>query len=72
MESLGMLAGGIAHDLNNVLSPILMASNYLNGKLRNPEFAGMLNILQKSAERGAALVKQVLSFSRDVGNERGA
>ena len=72
MESLGMLAGGIAHDLNNVLSPILMASNYLNGKLRDPEYRGMLNILQKSAERGAALVKQVLSFSRDVGHERGA
>jgi PAS domain S-box-containing protein len=71
LDSLGMLAGGIAHDLNNVLSPILMASNYLSEKLRDAEFRGMINLLQKSAERGAALVRQVLSFARDVGSERG-
>jgi len=69
MGSLGMLAGGIAHDLNNVLSPILMAANYLGSRLQDAEYRGMIGILQKSAERGADLVRQVLSFSRDVSAE---
>lgn len=66
MENIGMLAGGIAHDLNNVLAPILMASVYLRPKLPDPESRKIIGILEESAQRGAGLVKQVLAFSRGL------
>ncbi len=69
MESLGVLAGGISHDLNNVLTPILMAIEFLKMKLPGPENKPLLNTLQDSAERGAAMVKQVLAFARGTEGE---
>ncbi len=70
MESIGMLAGGVAHDLNNVLAPILMASYFLEGKYTDDESRRVLATLQESAQRGADLVKQVLSFARGIESER--
>ncbi|HEY0375902.1 MAG TPA: PAS domain S-box protein [Pyrinomonadaceae bacterium] len=70
MESIGTLAGGIAHDLNNVLSPILMSVDMLRLRLKNPEIEPYLKMLQASAERGADMIKQVLSFARGVQGER--
>jgi PAS domain S-box-containing protein len=70
MESIGMLAGGIAHDLNNVLSPILMASDFLRHKLPDEESRHVISTLEESAQRGADLVKQVLSFARGIDSER--
>ncbi|HYJ45755.1 MAG TPA: PAS domain S-box protein [Pyrinomonadaceae bacterium] len=70
MESIGTLAGGIAHDLNNVLSPILMSVDMLRLKLSDPESQQYLKMLQASAERGADMIKQVLSFARGVQGER--
>ena len=69
LESIGTLASGIAHDLNNILSPILMATGILRGTLR-PEDQQMLQIIEGSAERGAGIVKQVLTFARGVEGER--
>ncbi len=67
MESIGMLAGGIAHDLNNVLAPILMGMTVLRRKLADdPRGLSIIESIEKSANRGAALVKQVLSFAREV------
>ncbi len=71
LESIGTLAGGIAHDLNNVLSPILMAIALL--KLELPEDEGIQEILstiEGSARRGAEMVKQVLGFARGVEGQR--
>lgn len=70
MESIGTLAGGIAHDLNNVLAPIMMAIELL--RMRNPdrESQRMFDTLEASAERGSGIVKQVLAFSRGLGGER--
>lgn len=65
MESIGMLAGGIAHDLNNVLAPIIMSSQLLDMELANPEQKKLLGIILASAKRGADLVKQVLTFYRN-------
>jgi len=66
LESLGTLAGGIAHDLNNILTPILAASQLL--QLRFPQdkerYHQLMVIIENNAKRGAALVKQVLSFAR--------
>lgn len=70
MESIGTLAGGIAHDLNNVLAPILMSVELLNEMVRNDEDRELVTTLHDSAQRGADLVKQVLSFARGVEGER--
>ena len=70
MESIGTLAGGIAHDLNNVLSPILMAVQMLQLKVADDGAHEWLAILQSNAERGADMVRQVLSFARGVEGER--
>lgn len=70
MESIGTLASGIAHDLNNILSPILMAIEMLQIKLADDESQRWLSILQTNAERGGSMVKQVLSFARGIEGER--
>jgi PAS domain S-box-containing protein len=70
LESIGLLASGIAHDLNNVLAPILMAMDLF--KLRYPDSADQarFDMVRKSAERGAGIVRQVLTFARGVDGER--
>lgn len=69
MESIGTLAGGIAHDLNNILSPILLSVSVLSKKLTDPQSLRMLHILESSTKRGSELIKQVLSFARGVEGE---
>lgn len=72
LESIGTLASGIAHDLNNLLTPMLAVSQLLPMKF--PEIdersQNLLNILEKNSRRGADLVKQVLSFAKGVECER--
>ena len=70
MESIGTLAGGIAHDLNNVLAPILLSVEILKEKFKDDQSRRMLSILESSAKRGAGMVKQVLTFARGVDGER--
>lgn len=70
MESIGTLAGGIAHDLNNVLTPILMAIRMLREEMGTPAAQEILNTLEASAHRGSGIVQQVLSFARGVEGER--
>lgn len=69
MESIGALAGGIAHDLNNVLSPILITAELLHEKLTDPECRQWLDMLSDSARRGAEVVRQILAFARGTGEE---
>ena len=69
LESIGTLASGIAHDLNNILSPILMATGILRQSLPKAD-QQMVDIIEGSAERGAGIVKQVLTFARGVEGER--
>ena len=69
MESIGTLAGGIAHDLNNVLTPILMAVQILREQHPNEQAERMLATLESNTKRGAAIVKQVLTFARGVRGE---
>lgn len=66
LESIGMLAAGIAHDLNNVLAPIRMAAPLLSETRTDPADLQMLKVLETSAERGAGLVRQILGFARGV------
>ncbi|NJN59212.1 MAG: response regulator [Leptolyngbyaceae cyanobacterium SL_5_9] len=72
MESIGTLAGGIAHDLNNMLAPILMAVQLLETRVPEDDEQSKqwLETLETSARRGADLVRQVLSFARGIEGER--
>lgn len=72
LESLGILASGIAHDLNNVLTPVLAISKLLRLQLPNlePQFQEMLQVLEDSAKRGAGMIKQILTFTRGTDDER--
>lgn len=66
LESIGTLAGGIAHDLNNVLAPILMGLEIIKMKLPDPESQKVLATLEASTKRGADIVRQVLAFARGL------
>jgi two-component system cell cycle sensor histidine kinase/response regulator CckA len=70
MESIGTLAGGIAHDLNNILAPILMSVEMLQLKDLDKETRRWLAVIRENSERGADLVKQVLTFARGMEGER--
>ncbi len=65
MQAVGQLAGGVAHDFNNVLTAIIGFSDLLLAKHRptDPSFADIMNIRQ-NANRAANLVRQLLAFSR--------
>ncbi|MBX9854244.1 MAG: PAS domain S-box protein [Gemmatimonadaceae bacterium] len=70
LESIGTLAGGIAHDLNNVLAPVLMSIDLLRVET-NPEVRdAILDTIEQSTKRGADLVQQVLAFARGVEGQR--
>jgi PAS domain S-box-containing protein len=72
LESLGSLASGIAHDLNNVLTPIVGAAQLLPMTLPNLDDRNqrLVNMLIKSSKRGSELVKQILTFARGMDGER--
>ncbi len=70
MESIGTLASGIAHDFNNVLTPIMLSLQLLKEKFMDDGSQKLINILERSAQRGASLIKQVQSFARGVEGER--
>ncbi len=70
VESIGLLASGIAHDLNNVLAPFMMIIPLLREQLTDPGFARVLDALESSASRGSGLVQQILSFARGSDQER--
>lgn len=68
-EGIGKLAGGIAHDLNNLLAPIRMACEILVRKNKNDDLGRYLDIIQSSTDRARGVIQQILSFSRGSGNE---
>jgi PAS domain S-box-containing protein len=72
MESIGRLVGGIAHDLGNLLMPITLGVKVLRRRIEQTDekIEKTLSMIQKSAERGANMVEQVLAFARGVEGER--
>ncbi len=64
MESIGKLAGGIAHDLNNALTPVIMGTQLLKENNSEAERNALLETITTSANRGAAMVKHILTFAR--------
>lgn len=68
LDSLGLLVGGIAHDLNNALSPVLLGTNALEMMSLPSEAVEIIRTIDASARRGADMVSQVLTFARGGGN----
>ena len=66
LESIGTLAGGIAHDLNNVLAPIMMSIDLLRTHVNHPNGLQILEMIGQSAHRGAQMVGQVLTFAQGM------
>jgi signal transduction histidine kinase/CheY-like chemotaxis protein len=69
MESLGTLAGGVAHDMNNMLTPVILMLDELQdlGTRPNPT---LLASVRSSVKRGASMLRQLLSFGRGFEGER--
>ncbi len=70
MESIGTLASGLAHDLNNVLAPIMMALEFLRDNIEDAGLRTCLQTLEMCSLRGASIIRQVLMFARGVEGER--
>lgn len=70
LEAVGTLAGGVAHDLNNILAPVMMITGLLKSRLTDAEDLKTLGLLEGAAKRGAAIVRQLLTFSRGAGGDR--
>ena len=67
VESIGIFASGIAHDLNNALAPVLVGVEVLKRKLLDQQSRRLLNAIESSAKHGSEMVYQVLSFVKGVG-----
>ncbi|QHG15155.1 PAS domain S-box protein [Nostoc sp. ATCC 53789] len=72
LESVGILASGIAHDLNNVFAPIIMIAQLLPLRCKNVDARTqeLFKTLENSSQRGANLVKQILAFTRGTEGKR--
>ena len=69
-ECIGNLAGGIAHDLNNILQPISIALDMFRGRLADNESQEVLGMLDSNVRRATELVRQILTFTSGVRAER--
>ncbi len=69
MNTIGTLAGGMAHDLNNALAPILMGTQLLRRKATDDETRNLLGLMETNTHRGADMVRQVLLFARGRGGD---
>jgi PAS domain S-box-containing protein len=63
-ESLGRLASGIAHDLNNILTPVLVLPSLMRDVTQDASTLRFLDMIEKSAQRGSDLLRQLLLFGR--------
>ncbi len=70
MESIGALAGGIAHDLNNILGPIMMSASMLQEPQPPETHHELVSAIQEAAQRGADIVRQLLNYTRGTKNEQ--
>ena len=67
VRSSSILAGGVAHELNNALAPIMLSTAMLKRSLDDEKARNMVSMIEKCANKGAALVSDLLSFERGKG-----
>jgi two-component system cell cycle sensor histidine kinase/response regulator CckA len=72
IEGIGTLATGMAHDLNNILAPILISAGTLRWNLNPDEQEKAINRIEVSVKRGAGIIQQVLTCGRSLNGERAA
>jgi PAS domain S-box-containing protein len=70
LENMGALAASIAHDLNNIFTPVLAAGELLRERAVDPDTFDLLDLLQTNARRGAQLVRQIRALARSGGGGR--
>ncbi|HRH98440.1 MAG TPA: PAS domain S-box protein, partial [Prosthecobacter sp.] len=70
LEAIGTLSGGVAHDLNNALAPIMMGVELL--RFKYPAESQVIDLFEASAKRGADMVRQLLTFAKGAEGERAA
>ena len=70
LESIGTLASGLAHDLNNVLAPIMMAVQFIKDSAEDEGLKACFQTLETCSRRGADIIRQVLMFARGVEGDR--
>jgi two-component system cell cycle sensor histidine kinase/response regulator CckA len=70
MEAIGALASGIAHDLNNILAPITMSTPFLREAISDPEIGQIVDTVESCANRGAGIIRQLLTFARGAPGTR--
>jgi two-component system, cell cycle sensor histidine kinase and response regulator CckA len=69
LESIGTLASGVAHDLNNIFSPIVMGAELLRRAKPNSDNSALIKLIEEAGHRGVGIVKQVLTFARGIEGE---
>jgi PAS domain S-box-containing protein len=70
IEGIGTLATGMAHDLNNILAPVLISAGTLRWGLTPEEHEKAISRIEASVKRGANVIQQVLTFGRGLSGER--
>jgi PAS domain S-box-containing protein len=71
MEAIGTLSSGLAHDLNNILAPILMAAGILRMTATSPREQNIITMIESGAQRGANIIRQLLTFGRGAEGAKG-
>ncbi|MBS0579488.1 MAG: HAMP domain-containing protein [Proteobacteria bacterium] len=70
IATIGTLAGGMAHEFNNIMTPILLYSQLaLNGTAQNGALASDLKRIVAAAHRARSLVNRILTFSREMDSQ---
>jgi PAS domain S-box-containing protein len=72
LEAIGSLASGVAHDMNNILAPMLMAAGMLKDKLPSAHDREILALVENGAQRGASVIRQLLTFSSGIEGAHGS
>lgn len=70
MEAVWSIAGGMAHDLNNALSPVILGIQRLRARVPDVDLRRTLSVMEANTHRSAEMIRQVLAFSRGQGDRR--
>lgn len=70
LEAVGALASGLAHDLNNILGPILMAAGLLKTKSLQKGDVRRLQMIEDGVKRGSTIIRQLLKLGRSIANDK--